>query len=87
MILTPVRLLIRSKDLISHLRDSLPKLPDRMVETLAQEYGLTMKDAGTLLSLENGDRLDYFFEVLTELQKLDIPGLDQTHLGKVTGNW
>jgi Asp-tRNA(Asn)/Glu-tRNA(Gln) amidotransferase B subunit len=41
------------QDLISHLKLSLPKLPDTMVETLAAEYGLTTKDAGTLLSLDD----------------------------------
>jgi aspartyl-tRNA(Asn)/glutamyl-tRNA(Gln) amidotransferase subunit B len=75
------------QDLISHLKLSLPKLPDTMVETLAAEYGLTTKDAGTLLSLDDGDRLEYFFDVLSQLQGFNLPEVDQAHLGRVTGNW
>jgi hypothetical protein len=58
-----------------------------MIETLTTEYGLTISDAGTLLSLEDGDRLDYFFDVLSRLQAFDLPEVDQAHLGRVTGNW
>jgi aspartyl-tRNA(Asn)/glutamyl-tRNA(Gln) amidotransferase subunit B len=58
-----------------------------MIENLTEEYGLTAKDAGTLLSLEDGDRLDYFFEVLSQLRGLDLPEVNQAHLGKVAGNW
>jgi aspartyl-tRNA(Asn)/glutamyl-tRNA(Gln) amidotransferase subunit B len=58
-----------------------------MIETLTTEYGLTTKDAGTLLSLDDGHRLDYFFDVLSQLQAFNLPGVDQAQLGKVTGNW
>jgi aspartyl-tRNA(Asn)/glutamyl-tRNA(Gln) amidotransferase subunit B len=58
-----------------------------VIETLTDEYGLTTKDAGTLLSLGDGDRLDYFFEVLSQLRELDLPEVNQAHLGKVVGNW
>jgi aspartyl-tRNA(Asn)/glutamyl-tRNA(Gln) amidotransferase subunit B len=75
------------QDLINHLKLSLPKLPDTMIETLTTDYGLTTKDAGTLLSLDDGERLDYFFEVLSQLQGIDLPEVDQAHLGKVAGNW
>jgi aspartyl-tRNA(Asn)/glutamyl-tRNA(Gln) amidotransferase subunit B len=85
--LCAVIMLTQVKDLVSHLRSSLPKLPNTMIENLTDEYGLTTKDAGTLLSLEDGDRLDYFFEVLSQLQELNLPGVSQAHLGKVTGNW
>jgi aspartyl-tRNA(Asn)/glutamyl-tRNA(Gln) amidotransferase subunit B len=76
-----------NQDLISHLSGSLPKLPDTMIETLTAQYGLTTNDAGTLLSLEDGNRLDYFFDVLSRLQEFDLPEVDQAQLGRVTGNW
>jgi aspartyl-tRNA(Asn)/glutamyl-tRNA(Gln) amidotransferase subunit B len=75
------------QDLIDHLRASLPKLPDTMIDTLTEEYGLSKKDAGTLLSLDHGDRLDYFFDVVARLENSELPDCDQAHLGKVAGNW
>jgi aspartyl-tRNA(Asn)/glutamyl-tRNA(Gln) amidotransferase subunit B len=76
-----------NQDLISHLSQSLPNLPDTMIETLTAQYGLTTNDAGTLLSLEDGDRLDYFFDVVSRLQEFDLSEVDQAQLGRVTGNW
>jgi aspartyl-tRNA(Asn)/glutamyl-tRNA(Gln) amidotransferase subunit B len=72
---------------IDHLTFSLPKLPDTMLEKLVNEYGLSIKDAGTLLSVNNGDRLDYFFDVMAQLRGSRLPDMDNIHLGKVAGNW
>jgi aspartyl-tRNA(Asn)/glutamyl-tRNA(Gln) amidotransferase subunit B len=58
-----------------------------MIEHLTGEYGLTTKDAGTLLSLEDGHRLDYFFDVLAHLRDSHLTEVDQMALGKMTGNW
>ncbi|KAF2031897.1 hypothetical protein EK21DRAFT_99420 [Setomelanomma holmii] len=79
--------IILGDDLITHLRTSLPKLPDRMVDMLTQKYGLSTKDAGTLLSLDDGDRLDYFLDVMGRLRGADIPDADQPQLGRIAGNW
>jgi aspartyl-tRNA(Asn)/glutamyl-tRNA(Gln) amidotransferase subunit B len=75
------------KDLISHLRSSMPELPDTMAAMLTAEYGLSTKDAGTLLSLDDGHRLDYFFDVMARLREFELGETDQAHLGRVTGNW
>ena len=77
-----------SSEVIDHLQQRLPKLPDQMLELLTQdaEHGLTMKDAKTLLSFDDGDRVDFYFEVLATLkQKLG----DQVpkQLGRIVGNW
>lgn len=58
-----------------------------MIDTLTAEYGLTTKDAGTLLSLDDGYRLDYFFDVLSQLRESHLPEVDQSSLGRVVGNW
>jgi aspartyl-tRNA(Asn)/glutamyl-tRNA(Gln) amidotransferase subunit B len=51
-------------------------------------YGLSRKDAGTIISLDDGDRLDYFFEVTEQLAKQDAQGADALpRLGRVVGNW
>lgn len=65
----------------------MPQLPQNMIHDLTQNYGLTTKDAVTLLSLDDGDRLDYFFSALTELQESNLDHMDSFHLGKVAGNW
>ncbi|KAL5118481.1 hypothetical protein ACEQ8H_003657 [Pleosporales sp. CAS-2024a] len=72
--------------LISHLHRSLPILPDTMIETLTLQYGLTVKDAATLVSIDDGHRLDYFLDVLSHLQQ-HLPQTDLASLGKTTGNW
>jgi len=58
-----------------------------MIDKLTGEHGLSKKDAGTLLSLDDGDRLDYFFDVMARLRGSHLPGVDKALLGKVTGNW
>ncbi|KAF1848229.1 uncharacterized protein K460DRAFT_364205 [Cucurbitaria berberidis CBS 394.84] len=82
---------IIGQDLVDHLKETLPKLPDRNVETLVLEYGLTTKDALTLLFLDDGERLDYFIQVMEPLveetslqEEEDIP---KSTLGKMAGNW
>ncbi|RYO39744.1 Glutamyl-tRNA(Gln) amidotransferase subunit B [Alternaria arborescens] len=77
------------KDLVEHLRNTLPKLPDVTVDLLANIYGLTTKDAITLLSLDDGERLEYFADVVrcqveSEQVEKDVP---LASLGKTTGNW
>lgn len=55
-----------------------------------EKYGLSTKDAGTLLSFDNGDRLEYFFEVTNQLARArDIKPSDKEFsvLGKTAGNW
>lgn len=78
------------QDLVEHLRTNLPVLPDRIVDVLVEKYGLSTKDAGTLLSFDNGDRLEYFFEVTNQLARTRSVK-PSTHefpiLGKAVGNW
>jgi aspartyl-tRNA(Asn)/glutamyl-tRNA(Gln) amidotransferase subunit B len=73
---------------VNHLRSTLPALPDSILATLTTEptHGLTMKDAKTLLSSEDGDRLEYYFDVHARLGA--DPTLDQRErLGRIVGNW
>lgn len=65
-------------------------LPDRVVDVLVEKYGLSVKDAGTLLSFDNGDRLEYFFEVTNQLARArNIRPSDPEFatFGKAVGNW
>ncbi|KAJ8108318.1 hypothetical protein OPT61_g8257 [Boeremia exigua] len=79
-----------AQDLVDHLRTNLPVLPDRIVDVLVEKYGLSTKDAGTLLSFDNGDRLEYFFEVTNQLARArDVRPSDTEFsiIGKAAGNW
>jgi aspartyl-tRNA(Asn)/glutamyl-tRNA(Gln) amidotransferase subunit B len=60
------------------------------VDSLVSIYGLTAKDAITLLSLDDSKRLDYFHEVVHILgKKADKfePDTKRETLGKMAGNW
>ena len=80
-----------SRELLWHLKTTLPTLPDQTLEMLTQDetYNLTMKDAKTLLALDDGDRLDYYIEVVDLVSQ----HLGQVHdttklpIGRTTGNW
>jgi aspartyl-tRNA(Asn)/glutamyl-tRNA(Gln) amidotransferase subunit B len=57
---------------------------------LVGRYGLSTKDAGTLLSFDNGDRLEYYFEVTNQLAR--ARGVKPSNaafsiIGKTVGNW
>jgi aspartyl-tRNA(Asn)/glutamyl-tRNA(Gln) amidotransferase subunit B len=60
------------------------------VDMLANTYGLTTKDAITLLSLDDGERLEYFLEVVRclvcETEQHEKDALLGS-LGRITGNW
>ena len=42
----------------------MPELPDDSISELVRVYGLTLKDAKTLVEIDDGARLDYYDEVL-----------------------
>ncbi|KAF4536181.1 Glutamyl-tRNA b subunit protein [Lasiodiplodia theobromae] len=77
------------EDLVQHLRDTLPALPDETVQMLMDpKYGLSMKDAKTLVGLDTGDRLDYYFDVVKILNEQTTPEEQASlKLGKAAGNW
>lgn len=77
-----------SSALVEHLRSTLPELPDITVERVQKMYGLSAKDAKTIVSQDDGDRLEYMEETIQLLsQKLDDSQQDQLKLGKQVGNW
>lgn len=78
------------QDLISHLKTTIPALPDKSVNSLIKDYGLSTKDAITLLSHDDGDRMEYFVEVMAPLCRMTwIHDKDVSvqALGKAAGNW
>ena len=97
--------LMIAEAIVTHLTKTLPKLPDDLLVMLTdhEQYGLSTTDAHILLSIDGGDRLDYFQDVVDGLrlrryfqkihdalqQRLDEEESDRVDksLGRVVGNW
>ncbi|KAI1139413.1 aspartyl/glutamyl-tRNA amidotransferase subunit B [Hypoxylon sp. FL0543] len=56
-------------DLVDHLRGSMGELPDAEVDRLIQRFGLTPKDALSLVALDEGKRVEYFWRVVHLLSR------------------
>ncbi|KAH0351339.1 hypothetical protein KCU83_g4586, partial [Aureobasidium melanogenum] len=81
-----------SNELVDHLRKTLPELPDSTVLRTVNDFGLSTKDAKTLFSLDDGERLEYCAETIELVQtKLSAQGSDdgqnQAKVGKLVANW
>lgn len=82
---------------MDHLRATLPTMPDALLLRLidAKTYALSATDAKILLSLDNGERLDYFQDVVVSVMNLRAAsGSDsETSIGaspevsRVAANW
>jgi aspartyl-tRNA(Asn)/glutamyl-tRNA(Gln) amidotransferase subunit B len=85
------------QDLIDYLKRSLPPLPDDHFRILTSPdycYNLTFKDAKTLMSLDDGGRVEYYKNVTDEVRRrlANSEGCGEndhivTKTGKMTGNW
>lgn len=82
--------LIIDPQLVSTLGDTLPVLPDELLNMLTgPTYGLSIEDAKPLLELDEGARLEYYQDVVDALRALqqDQNEAPQKSLGRVAGNW
>jgi aspartyl-tRNA(Asn)/glutamyl-tRNA(Gln) amidotransferase subunit B len=80
--------LVIGSELVEHLQSTLPELPDDTVVRVQQEYGLTSKDAKTLLALDDGERLEFMEETVNILHdNLDQDEVSKSKIGKLVGNW
>ena len=80
--------LIIGQDLVDHLRRTLPLLPDETVERVQDEYGLSLKDAKTIIELDDGDRLEFMEETINLVPQENAPGPgDKLKAGKLVSNW
>ncbi|KAK1522849.1 PET112 family protein [Colletotrichum paranaense] len=82
--------LVIGQDLVNYIRASVKELPDIELTELIETYGLTAKDAVSLMSLDDGGRLEFFYKVVDELRdQLESAGL-KTNLhdyASLAGNW
>ncbi|KAI1478728.1 GatB/GatE catalytic domain-containing protein [Daldinia eschscholtzii] len=60
---------IIGNDLVNHLRDGMGELPDAEIDELIQRFELTPKDALSLVTLDGGNRVEYFWNVVDLLAK------------------
>ncbi|KAI1378142.1 aspartyl/glutamyl-tRNA amidotransferase subunit B [Hypoxylon crocopeplum] len=77
-------------DLVSHLRQSMGELPDAEVDELIQRFGLTPKDALSLVALDGGKRIEYFWNVvdlLTQRFGPDANSLKYLPGYQLAANW
>lgn len=86
--------LIIGKDLVEHLRDfdGGVVLPDQELDTLISDRGLTAKDALSLINLDNGLRVQYYYRVLGTMESLlkaDTHTVmdDMYKASAMAGNW
>ncbi|KAI0887031.1 GatB/GatE catalytic domain-containing protein [Annulohypoxylon maeteangense] len=63
-------------DLVSHLRSHMGELPDAEVEELIQRFELSTKDAQSLVALDGGKRVEYFWNVVGLLTERFGPNAD-----------
>ncbi|KAI1258731.1 GatB/GatE catalytic domain-containing protein [Xylariaceae sp. FL1019] len=81
--------LLIGTDLITHLSTTMPLLPDVIITELITSYGLSSKDAMSLVSLDNGGRVEYFYTVTSHLRSLH-PSQDPEDLKSsflLAANW
>ncbi|KAF2487106.1 GatB/GatE catalytic domain-containing protein [Neohortaea acidophila] len=80
--------LIIGSDLVRHLEETLPELPDKTTERVQAQYGLSKKDAMTIVSLDDGERLEFLEEVVDLLRaRVGAQGDEASQLGRLAGNW
>jgi aspartyl-tRNA(Asn)/glutamyl-tRNA(Gln) amidotransferase subunit B len=74
------------QDVLEHLKSTLGVLPDDELNLLVDEFGLTVKDAMSIVSLNDGQRVEYFYNVVEALMDLSADE-DSKRIGKLVGNW
>lgn len=79
-------------ELVDYLRETLPELPDATVARAMADFGLSLKDAKTLVTLDDGERLEYCAEIIELVLASPWCGegqgiTDQTKVGRTVANW
>jgi aspartyl-tRNA(Asn)/glutamyl-tRNA(Gln) amidotransferase subunit B len=79
-------------DVIQHIRNTLPKLPQELSNMLTEDprYGLSAQDAGIMVQLDDGERLDYYLSVVDKLEAIcKHLGIEEKtgSVGPIVANW
>ncbi|TKX23755.1 glutamyl-tRNA(Gln) amidotransferase subunit B [Elsinoe australis] len=77
--------------LVEDLRETMPEKSEGTVGRIIEDFGISEKDAWTLFSLDDGERLEYVAETTAKVCQSISPrkedGLDQGKVGKTVANW
>ena len=79
--------LIISDELVDFLQATLPEMPNETLIELQHGYGVTGKDARTLIALDDGDRLDFMLETVEILYDRIVYDGTENKVGKLVCNW
>ncbi|ELR06601.1 hypothetical protein GMDG_08074 [Pseudogymnoascus destructans 20631-21] len=81
--------IIIGTDLVTRLSETLGTLPDAELAILTGQYGISIKDALSLVALENGGRAEYLYAVVEELRPFVPPAATNglVLLARKAGNW
>ncbi|EMC95930.1 hypothetical protein BAUCODRAFT_509456 [Baudoinia panamericana UAMH 10762] len=81
--------LVIGQDLVDHLRTTLPTLPNEQERRLRENYGLTAKDAKTLVELDSGERVDFLEDTVEcMMAQIGVDGDDRVRVfGRLASNW
>lgn len=83
------------QELLDHVKSTLPLLPDEQLHSLIDPSGcnLSVKDAQTLVLLDDGERLAYYQRVRSQVQDRLLGGtgppgrVSLAEIGRNVGNW
>lgn len=81
--------------MLDHIVRTMPVVPDQILEMLTNApYYLTTKDAKTIMSLDDGSRVDYYRDVIDDVRRhlmttdgSNVTVISAITVGKTTGNW
>lgn len=73
------------RSLVHHFHQTLPPVPEQLIDMLQSNYGLSFEDAKTLHSLDEGERLLFYQDVVARLRKSAEEV--KTGYGALVGNW
>ncbi|KAJ6260455.1 hypothetical protein Dda_4681 [Drechslerella dactyloides] len=80
--------LIIDESLVAHIKSTLPPLPDDIIsELMSEPFALTLKDARTMVDLDDGARVGYYKAVYNDISTRLGAQPSPKHLGKLIGNW
>lgn len=74
-------------DLLKHLKDTLPELPDATIARAVNDFGISVTDARVLYSQDDGARLDFLAEVVSLMRCVDTTHASCRTHGKLASNW
>ncbi|KAH8196399.1 hypothetical protein TruAng_009449 [Truncatella angustata] len=75
------------RDLVNYLRSTMGQLPDAEVDELIKDFSLTPKDALSLVALDNGNRVEFFWNVVAALDSKGLESDSRLSCYQMAANW